>query len=655
MRTTWRTIAATCLAVAPAAAQIGAFQWQLVGNPAGSGFTTPTLLHVSGPDSGDCNPHLTYFETVAPVGGTLYATVDFENLDSLVSTGEAWDDSPAWLFDGMYAQPWPEDAKWSGADGWPSDYYYVEMPVEAGQHIGLGVWSSGCSNGPGVAEYEDIWLNPKPWSTHTAALDPRALWTSQPEVYDELLASVGDVNLDGISDLVLAGSGGDLQLLSAVDATPLLELSLPSEEFNAVAGVGDLDGDGRSDVAAVNESFTVGSALFVGSITVFSGADGATLLKVFGQKKDELLGNRVAGVGDIDLDGVPDLAVRVAPWGPKPEVRVLSGATGATLYAWKPPVETWYFGEGLAGPGDATGDGVPDVFVGWSDVNVAVYSGATGLVAQTIPNPLGAYSWFGDVIACAGDVDGGGLPDLLAGCPFARTEPVVVVSLETGAILTQVQPDKRSDFGHSVAGGMDTNGDGRLDFVVGAPIGGSAMLPPHGIVRVYDALDGSLIADLATTDQNEEQGCAVVMPADLDGDGMGDVVELSRPVLPQLPTVVRAFARLGHPGPPRLAGSGGLVPGELVTLSVTDALPGTPGFLVLGSALVDLPFAGGVLAPQPDVLVPLLADAAGQAALSARWPQGLPAWTSIWMQAWMIDPAGPHGFSASDALAASQL
>src|SRR5262249_36647430 len=149
-------------------------------------------------------------------------------------------------------------------------------------------------------------------------------------------------------------------------------------------------------------------------------------------------------------------------------------------------------------------------------------------------------------------------------------------------------------------------------------------------------------------------GQLVAMPGDVDGDGLGDAIGLSVPLyLIGGQAALHAWSQLGHPGPPQLTHAGEPLPDQWVSVTIGNPAPGQAGFLVLRGSLGDVPIAGGLLAPSPDALIPVLADASGQATVSARWPAGLPIWTSLWMQAWMIDPAGPAGFSASDALAAS--
>jgi hypothetical protein len=67
-----------------------------------------------------------------------------------------------------------------------------------------------------------------------------------------------------------------------------------------------------------------------------------------------------------------------------------------------------------------------------------------------------------------------------------------------------------------------------------------------------------------------------------------------------------------------------------------------------------LPFKGGWLVPAPDLSFPgWITNAAGSIAISVTWPPGVPSGFSMWMQFWMVDPAGPAGCAASGAIAAT--
>jgi hypothetical protein len=75
---------------------------------------------------------------------------------------------------------------------------------------------------------------------------------------------------------------------------------------------------------------------------------------------------------------------------------------------------------------------------------------------------------------------------------------------------------------------------------------------------------------------------------------------------------------------------------------------------VLGFTNSSVPFKGGTLVPSPDVLIgPFPLDGAGSLVLSAPWPAGLPGAFSTYLQEWIVDPAGPVGFAASNALSAT--
>src|SRR5262245_25235936 len=301
-----RAAASMVLLVSSAAAQIGAFAWTLKGNPAGVGDATPTNLHVIGPDESgwwpgfSCIPPVTYFETQLPVGGTIDVLLDFQNLDAYTYKFQDWYDAPAWVIDGVWDMP-PETGKYPfEPTGWPTGPYEFQIEVEAGQHLGLGVWSLDCFYGPGVADFHDLVLLPKPWSTHAAALDPRDLWTSDAPSYQPAMATAGDVDLDGVADLVVAYStpdySADLGVLSGADGAVLLLAQTPLQIVNLVAGVGDVDGDGIPDVAASYPKAHAGDFAFAGTACITAGADGSTLLSVSGTDDWDELGGGLAGI-----------------------------------------------------------------------------------------------------------------------------------------------------------------------------------------------------------------------------------------------------------------------------------------------------------------------------------------------------------------------
>jgi hypothetical protein len=112
----------------------------------------------------------------------------------------------------------------------------------------------------------------------------------------------------------------------------------------------------------------------------------------------------------------------------------------------------------------------------------------------------------------------------------------------------------------------------------------------------------------------------------------------------------------GKPGSgglvPALDGSGPLTPGSPGNaVTVTDGLSLAPATLVVGFSELGVPFKGGILAPQPDLLLDGLAlDAAGALSVPFSLPPTVSVGWSVWVQAWIQDPGAGAGLSASNGL-----
>lgn len=105
----------------------------------------------------------------------------------------------------------------------------------------------------------------------------------------------------------------------------------------------------------------------------------------------------------------------------------------------------------------------------------------------------------------------------------------------------------------------------------------------------------------------------------------------------------------GVAGEPTLSLSGTLEAGAPTTLVMIKGHPLSATALVLGLARLNAPFKGGVLVPKPDLLVPLVTNAAGYVGLDFSFPAGVPAGTPLIVQCWVEDPTNPQGWSASAA------
>jgi hypothetical protein len=106
----------------------------------------------------------------------------------------------------------------------------------------------------------------------------------------------------------------------------------------------------------------------------------------------------------------------------------------------------------------------------------------------------------------------------------------------------------------------------------------------------------------------------------------------------------------GSVGTPELEGTGTLGPSTPVALTVSGALPAASTGLVVGFGLANVPFKGGMLVPDLDVLIGFFStNGSGGLVLAGTWP-ALPSGTTLYYQAWIADAGGPLGFSATNGL-----
>ncbi|HTE05921.1 MAG TPA: hypothetical protein VK824_06975, partial [Planctomycetota bacterium] len=107
----------------------------------------------------------------------------------------------------------------------------------------------------------------------------------------------------------------------------------------------------------------------------------------------------------------------------------------------------------------------------------------------------------------------------------------------------------------------------------------------------------------------------------------------------------------GAQGAPLLGCWGGLAAGTLAELHLQNARPLALVTVIAGLSAPSVPFKGGVLVPAPDVVVPgVVTNASGYATVATTWPAGVPSDLSLVVQAWIVDPTGPSGFTASNAM-----
>lgn len=252
---------------------------------------------------------------------------------------------------------------------------------------------------------------------------------------------------------------------------------------SAVANAGDVNADGYADVLTGNR-LAGGGGYEKGLARVYSGFDGSILYELRGSGDGHHFGQSVDGLGDIDQDGYDDFVVGSPGEGMFAEGRahVYSGRDGSLLFTFADPVSTGTLGDQVAGAGDVDGDGIPDIVSGGFESydrglqsgSASVFSGADGsLLYRFLGYESGGY--FGWVVDGAGDVDGDGFADVIVGAIYESQTLTVgggsarVFSGRDGSVLLNLLAKSNfALFGISVSTAGDVNGDGRDDVAIGA-------------------------------------------------------------------------------------------------------------------------------------------------------------------------------------------
>ena len=393
---------------------------------------------------------------------------------------------------------------------------------------------------------------------------------------------LGDLNGDAIDDAVLLlpalkeradtptkallffGKPGGLpaQLNSSnADVTLTGELPIGAANFSpSAARVGDVNGDGVDDLFVGDPFADSGKGrayLVLGKRSAWakSGklADAAWKLSVAGTTG---YGAAVAGAGDVNGDGLPDLLVGA--------ITSNSGRQngGGWLYlgreqgipgakaAFTPPAGATAAPPSLAGVGDANGDGLSDMLLAFPGAPVALVNGRTsdGWPAGAIPlgsqaNALFAARGSAPTVAAAGDVNGDGLPDLLVGDPAATTPTLFLLYGRrpekpwpalpaTLALATQADASwtgaANSRLGAGLASLGDVDDDGLADLLAGQPGTGAGpnrvgiLLSSQTLRALNQSFDAA--AQLIPGTANSQKLGETLSAGDLTGDHIPDLL-----------------------------------------------------------------------------------------------------------------------------------
>lgn len=364
------------------------------------------------------------------------------------------------------------------------------------------------------------------------------------------LASAGDFDGDGSPDLVVGSPGlavdvcqasslrgdGRVSVFSGTSGAELFTLAGQNQESlgYSVAGAGDVDADGVDDII-VGAPNRYGNDWSAGRVLVISGATHAILHEFSTNGGCDQMGFAVAGAGDVNLDGHDDLLIGVpgkdtGSLSDNGRVQVRSGLDGSVLYNRNGTKNGELLGLVVAGVGDVNGDGRADFAAFGLRVNqnadgiVRVYSGKNGnqLWSQ---NGSQDFQNFGISLAGAGDVDGDGLADLLIGAPGENVFEgrAYVVRGNDGSTIQQLQSNRPGavHFGDRVSAGFSMDADLIPDLLVyerGIGLG-------QGVLHAFAGLDFERIGEVGGL-----QAQSMALLGDVDGDNdieiaVGDATE----------------------------------------------------------------------------------------------------------------------------------
>jgi hypothetical protein len=351
------------------------------------------------------------------------------------------------------------------------------------------------------------------------------------ENFGHAIADAGDANGDGVHDVLVGAprrgtQRGAIYVFSGHPATrgqllQRIDGQRPAESFGyALAGLGDVDGDGLGEVAiGAPQSDTGGGILNDGRVYVVSVMDARVLHDVPGPGPGAELGHGIGRLGDIDGDGAQDF---VASATIAQRADAFSGATGLPLLMpLRPDTAAGAFGDFFVGPaGDTNNDGTPDIYVGdyAADANrgrVHVYSGVDG-------SPLwrrgGGVDGVGRGLGCgrsAGDANGDGHDDVIAGA-YLSGQANVFSGIDGSTLRTITSTSTAGQFGFDCVGLGDVTGDGIADFAVAAAVGDTVYVVKGNCVADLDGDGQATIFDFLAFQNAFDAGDPI---ADFDGDG----------------------------------------------------------------------------------------------------------------------------------------
>ena len=370
--------------------------------------------------------------------------------------------------------------------------------------------------------------------------------------FGSFVANIGDLDGDGVNDLAVGAYDDDMD-----------------ENGNSSGGTSR----GALHIMYMNTNGSVKSTVEINDST----ANGPTL------QNNSDFGRGVVNIGDLDGDGVNDIAVGDAEGSGdgKGAVYIMymntNGSIDSTVKiddstANGPDLDDDdSFGTSIANMGDLNGDGVNDLAVGAKNDDAGpgsnkgtvhiMYMNTDGSVDSTVeintttangPDLTNSHDRFGHAVANIGDLDGDGVEDIMASamlsdcvdCTGQNAGSAHIMFMNTdGSVDSTVEIDDSTangpvivdadNFGTSIANMGDLDGDGVNDLAVGMWLDDGEGTNRGVIHIMYMNTDGSVKSTVEINDSNtngptlsnsDRFGSSVANIGDLDGNGINDLV-----------------------------------------------------------------------------------------------------------------------------------
>ncbi|MDE3144368.1 MAG: T9SS type A sorting domain-containing protein, partial [Bacteroidota bacterium] len=324
----------------------------------------------------------------------------------------------------------------------------------------------------------------------------------------------GDIDGDGKPDLVVingtntvsifrnTGSSGTISFATNVDIT--------TGTLPVALAIGDIDGDGKLDIAVVNKnSYTV---------SVFRNTSSSSNIS-FAAKVDLSTGSSTypqsVAIGDIDGDGKPDIAV--ADYNAAlVSVFLNTGSSGNISFATKSDFTCGNAPYSIR-ISDIDGDGKPDIAVAnYSSNSVSVLrnTGSNGSISFATKVDIATGS--NPITLTTGDIDGDGKTDIIVANYYATSISVLRNTSSSGSISFAAKLDLTTSGDPYFLSIGDIDGDGKPDITV-------SNISANNISVFRNKSSSGSLSFAAKIDFSTGVQPNGIVAADIDGDGKLDI------------------------------------------------------------------------------------------------------------------------------------